>query len=207
MIDEHHYYSGEYCVQDDPYVYSNGVLINSLDIRETAALNEAEADFASARIIQLQESPLEGDFSLQHLQAFHHFIFQDIYPWAGQLRQVDIGKNDTIFLSHSAIESTFQEVSERLATTRCLADLQGNLSAFSSEAGVVLGEINHIHPFREGNGRTQREFLDVLARRAGFILEWGGVSKLAMRDACIGAQTDPCCMALAKLIRLSAKSL
>ncbi|WP_457363695.1 Fic/DOC family protein [Pseudomonas sp. TE3610] len=130
-----------------------------------------------------------------------------MYPWAGQLRQVDIGKNDTIFLSHSAIELTFQEVSERLATTRCLADLQGNLGAFSSEAGVVLGEINHIHPFREGNGRTQREFLDVLARRAGFILEWGGVSKLAMRDACISAQTDPCCLALAKLIRLSAKSL
>ena len=69
-----------------------------------------------------------------------------------------------------------------------------------------MERLHYIYPFREGNGRTQREYLDALARRAGFVLEWGGVSKLAMKDACVEAETDPECKALAKLIRLSAKS-
>lgn len=95
----------------------------------------------------------------------------------------------------------------RLKQTDFLSDLSGDLKGFAAEAGVALGRINHIHPFREGNGRTQREYLDALARRAGFVLEWGGVSKLAMKDACVDAETDPECKALAKLIRLSAKKL
>lgn len=205
MTDDDHYYTGEYSAEDDPYVYPNGVLINLLGLRETAILNEAEADFASARIIQLQEVPLKGDFSLGHLRSLHQFIFQDIYPWAGELRQVGIGKNDTIFLPHEEIEAAFHVVEARLARSDFFAGLHGDLSGFASEAGAALGAINHIHPFREGNGRTQREFLDLLARRAGFLLEWGGVSKLAMRDACISAQSDPDCAALVKLIRLSAK--
>ena len=85
--------------------------------------------------------------------------------------------------------------------------MNGDLKVFAAEAGVALGRINHIHPFREGNGRTQREYLDALARFAGFVLEWGGVSKLAMKEARVGAETDSECKALAKLIRLSAKKL
>ena len=88
-----------------------------------------------------------------------------------------------------------------------LSDLNDDLKGFAAEAGVALGRINHIHPFREGNGRTQREYLDALTRRAGFVLEWGGVSRLAMKDAFVVAKTHSECQALAKLIRLSAKKL
>ena len=202
-----HYYVAGYSVEDDPYVYPNGVLINLLNIQDTATLGEAETDFASVRIIQLQEEPIVGDFSLKHLQAIHRFMFQDIYPWAGECREVDIAKNDTIFLAHQEIEPAFHDMWLRLKQSDFLSDLNGDLNGFAAEAGVALGRINHIHPFREGNGRTQREYLDALARRAGFVLEWGGVSKLAMKDACVDAVTDPECKALAKLIRLSAKNL
>lgn len=202
-----HYYVGGYSAEDDPYVYPNGVLINLLNIQDTASLGEAETDFASVRIIQLQESPIDGDYSLQHLKAIHQFIFQDIYPWAGECRKVGIAKNETIFLPHEEIETAFQVMWQQLSQTNALADLKGDLQGFAREAGIALGRINHIHPFREGNGRTQREYLDSLARRAGFLLEWGGVSKLAMKDACVEAETDPECKALAKLIRLSAKKI
>lgn len=57
-----HYYAAGYSVEDDPYVYPNGVLINLLNIQDTANLGEAETDFASVRIIQLQEEPIVGDF-------------------------------------------------------------------------------------------------------------------------------------------------
>ena len=202
-----HYYAAGYSVEDDPYVYPNGVLINLLNIQDTATLGEAETDFASVRIIQLQEESIVGDFSLKHLQAIHRFMFQDIYPWAGDCRKVDIAKNETIFLAHQEIEPAFHDMWLRLKQRDFLSDLNGDLKGFAAEAGVALGRINHIHPFREGNGRTQREYLDGLARRARFVLEWGGVSKLAMKDACVDAVTDPECKALAKLIRLSAKKL
>ncbi|WP_257622765.1 Fic family protein [Pseudomonas sp. NKUCC02_KPG] len=95
----------------------------------------------------------------------------------------------------------------RLKETAFLSDLNGDLKGFAAEAGIALGQINHIHPFREGNGRAQREYLDALARRAGFMLECGGVSKLAMKNACVDAVKGPECKALAKFIRLSAKKL
>lgn len=65
-----HYYVAGYSVEDDPYVYPNGVLINLLNIQDTATLGEAETDFASVRIIQLQEEPIEGDFSLSTYRLF-----------------------------------------------------------------------------------------------------------------------------------------
>jgi cell filamentation protein len=200
-----HYYSGGYSADDDPYVYPNGVLVNLLGITDTQTLGEAEADLASVRIIQLQETPIEGDFSLKHLCSIHHFIFQDVYPWAGELRRVDIAKNETIFLSHAEIDTAFEIVAEQIAAADGFAKYRGNLHQFADAAGIVLGSVNHVHPFREGNGRTQREYLDRLAWRAGFAIEWAGVSKLAMKDACVASLSDPDCRALAKLIRLSAK--
>ncbi|MBW3503326.1 Fic family protein [Pseudomonas sp. NKUCC02_KPG] len=80
-------------------------------------MGEAETDFASVRIIQLQEEPIEGDFSLKYLQAIHRFMFQDIYPWAGERRKVDIAKNDTIFLAQQEIEPAYP---------RYVASPQGN---------------------------------------------------------------------------------
>lgn len=205
--DEGHYYLAGYSAGNDPYVYPNGVLINTLGIQNTADLNEAEADFSTVRLIQLQESPLQGGFDLQHLCAIHHFIFQDIYPWAGEVRRVDIGKNDTSFVSHPEIVRLFGEVTHRLASTGFFDTLGGDAAAFSKEAGVILGRINFIHAFREGNGRAQREFLDALALRAGFMMEWAGVSKQAMKDACVEAIADPDCKKLARLIWLSVKAL
>lgn len=68
----------------------NGVLINSLSLTTTAELGEAEAEFVPYRTAELWESPVVGRFDLTHLQEIHHRLFQDIYPWAGQCRKVDI---------------------------------------------------------------------------------------------------------------------
>ena len=199
-----HYYLAGYSAEDDPYVQDNGVLTNLGGFTDTQSLSAFEADLAMARMLELQEAPIPGSFDLDHLCAIHQWIFQDVYPWAGKIRVVDIGKNQTRFLPHSRIPDAFRSVQEQILKTSCFADLAGDLHAFASEAGRVLGQINIIHAFREGNGRTQREFLKMLAERAGFKLCWGGVSDMAMRHACISAEDDHECKDLARLIRISA---
>jgi cell filamentation protein len=207
-VDDHYYISG-YTVEDDPFVDANGVLLNKLGLTDTASLSIAETDLSSARLIELQENPIQGDFTLGHLCAIHGFIFQDVYPWAGKPRVVDTGKGDTMFLPHQLIEDRFLMLTERLSRTNFLSDLYGDLEAFSEEAGAAFGEINQIHAFREGNGRAQREFLAMLATRAGFVISWGGVSDRAMIEACSEARQliEPSSRKLIRLIMLNSKPL
>jgi cell filamentation protein len=204
-----HYYVTGYTVADDPCVDANGVLVNLLGIRDTASLNIAEADLSSARLIELRERPIQGSFDLAHLCAIHRHIFQDVYPWAGQPRVVDIGKGDSMFLAHHQIAARFQGVTRRLAGTRWLADFRGDLAGYSHEAGIVVAEINLIHAFREGNGRTQREFLASLAAEAGFEINWASVSPQAMITACSEARGDAaaCCRKIIRLIQLNSMSV
>lgn len=184
--DEHYYVAG-YSVENDPYVMPNGVLANVLGLNTTAELNLAEAELVPLRTLQLWESPLTGQFDLPHLQAIHHHLFQDIYPWAGKVRQVDIAKNDTIFLSHTRIiaeaEALFASMSVTLSETE---DPQGLCELMA----LVLGKLNYIHPFREGNGRSQREFLNLMIRPRGYWFDWSGHSPQAMKEACVASMAN-----------------
>ena len=151
--DDHYYLTG-YSVSDDPYAQPNGVLINNLGLTTTAELNEAESEFALIRLAMLTESPVIGHFDLAHLQAIHLFIFQDVYPWAGQIRCVNIGKNDTQFLSHERIEQEAASIHQELHAEQLLIGL--GIKDFSTRAAYYLSRINRVHPFREGNGRVAR---------------------------------------------------
>lgn len=182
--DEHHYVAG-YTVDSDPYVQPNGVLTNLLSLDNTADLNKAEAEFVPLRTVELWEDPVAGAFDLAHLQEIHRRLFQDIYPWAGQLRQVDIAKRDTYFMMHTLLEVRAGELFQDLADVRWLQGMSAD--AFCPAAAVVLARLNFLHPFREGNGRVQREFIGQLARDAGYELSWHGISPEAMVQASIEA--------------------
>jgi len=183
--DEHYYVAG-YSVEDDPYVLPNGVLINSLNLTTTAELGEAEAEFVPYRTAELWDSPVAGRFDVAHLQEIHRRLFQDIYPWAGQCRKVDIAKGDTMFLANGLILKRADELFAGLAAEKHLQGMDA--PAFCERSAEYLGKLNFIHPFREGNGRTQREFIGQLAREAGFLIDWSGYAPSSMRDACIAAQ-------------------
>lgn len=180
-----HYYIDGYSIADDPYVQPNGVLTNLLTITTTAGLGEAEALFVPLRTVELWEHPVPGAWDLAHLQQIHFRLFQDIYPWAGQCRQVDIAKGTTYFLRHDLIIPNARDIFADLAAERGLQGL--GLETFCDRAAVYLARINFLHPFREGNGRAQREFIGQLAREAGFDVSWAGMSPDAMVQACIAA--------------------
>jgi cell filamentation protein len=185
MEDHQHGYAPGYSAENDPHLEPNGVLINRLGITTTRELNEAEAEFYVFRSVELSGHPLRGKFDLAHLQGIHRHLFQDVYPWAGEVRRIDITKNTTRFARHEIIESQFADLALQLAARNYLKELP--LEQFADRAGYFLGAINMLHPFREGNGRTQREFIHLLARQAGYTIGWESIGKAGMIQACVTA--------------------
>ena len=166
----------------DPYLDPRtGVFRNRLGLTDRAALSAAEKTMAALRLEQLQRRRIPGHYDLDHLRAFHWTIFQDVYPWAGQLRTVLIVKAGASFCLPHQIVETAADVLGRLAA----ADhLRGRArTAFLDGLTALLAEVNALHPFREGNGRTQRAFLSQLARDARFRLHWETVDRDANIDA------------------------
>ncbi|MFI7136806.1 Fic/DOC family protein [Streptomyces massasporeus] len=153
----------------DPYSEPNGVLRNSLGITDATELSEAEADIAAVELAILDAEPLPGSYDLAHLQAFHRRIFGSVYPWAGELRTIEISKG-TSFCPSIHIASFAKDVFHKLADNDHLQGL--DRLEFIRALADLYGDVNAIHPFREGNGRTQRAFLTQLAREAGYTISW-----------------------------------
>jgi len=155
---------------EDPYADpATGVLRNKLGLITAAELETAEREITHAALIFLQEAPVPPTYDLRHLCAIHLRIFGDIYDWAGQLRTVAIAKSSWFCLPQY-IESSAAEIFSALQRENRLRGLPRDV--FTDRLTYYLGEINAIHPFREGNGRAQRAFFEQLASDAGFILDW-----------------------------------
>ena len=177
-----------YDIQDeDPYLIPGSTcLINSLDITDTQLLNEAEEKISAAAYAELIQSPAVPTFDLHHLCLIHQRLFGDIYPWAGIPRYTEIAKGGVLFLPYRLIEAKAIEVFDDLHAENLLRDLP--MADFATRAGYFLARINAMHPFREGNGRTQRILLDQLAELSGFAFAWSAISGEQMAMACRAAR-------------------
>jgi cell filamentation protein len=154
----------------DPYSDPvTGVLYNKLGLSSAAKLEAAERDITHAALILLDKSPVPTTYDLPHLQAIHRRIFGDLYEWAGHIRTVAIAKG-TMFCLPQYIASCAAVIFSELRGEDYLRGLRRD--AFVGRLTYYLGEVNALHPFREGNGRTQRAFFAQLARDAGFTLAW-----------------------------------
>ena len=176
---------------DDEYIDpQTGVLKNLLNIASEAILEENEATFASIRSFELVKNPLPGDFDLAHLQALHKYLFQDVYAWAGECRTIDINKGGNAFAHHNYIKSAARPIFQKLAEEQFLTQL--GEEEFSERAAYYLGEINALHPFREGNGRAQREFISHLGYKKGYYIDWKNISQANMVEASIESFKGDC---------------
>lgn len=168
----------------DPYLDpASGVLKNRFGITDAATLEATEADLVAARSRELSLEPLKGRFDLPHLQAIHRYLFSDVYDWAGQLRTIDISKGGHLFAHHAHIVNAATPIFKKLSEEDHLAGL--GPAVFSERAAHYLGELNALHPFREGNGRAQREFVSHLARAAGYYIAWEKMKEAEMLVASI----------------------
>lgn len=170
---------------DTVYCYpGTEVLINNFGEHDPKILSQLERMCTAARIVDLLKKPVSGNFDLTHLKKIHHYIFQDIYTWAGHFRMVNISK-ELLFCDVSFIEKELTKLFLKLREENYLKDCSEDNIA--SRAAYYLGEINAVHPFREGNGRTQREFIRELLLPAGFYVDYSRCNAKMMLYASINA--------------------
>lgn len=166
---------------DEKYCYPNSfVLKNKLNILDPNALNDAEREITAMKILFFKKNIIKGNFDFKHLKKIHFSIFSDIYSWAGQLRTVDISKGN-IFCRSMYLASCAEDIFGKLRNDKYL--LKFEKSEISHKLAYYLGEINVLHPFREGNGRTQRLFSEYLAGINGFNLNFSSVTEHDMIEA------------------------
>ena len=161
-------------MSDTKYCYPDSdVLINKLDIKDVNKLHKFERKLTMIRLLELFDNPIKGNFDFKHLKDIHKFIFQDIYDWAGNVRIVDIAKGN-MFCNVKFIDSQAEEIFSNLKEEMYLSGL--NEEDFVKRLAYYLSEINALHPFREGNGRTQREFIRLLALKNGYVIKYDRIS-------------------------------
>jgi cell filamentation protein len=168
---------------DDPYCYENsGVLKNLAGFRTAAALEAFEVPAVS---IRASEPLPSGKFNPAHYRAIHHHLFQDVYAWAGQYRTIRIAKGSSMFCFPEHIAGQM----DLLFVTLGQAPFVGGAAAedFTTAAASFLAELNAIHPFREGNGRTQLSFLFLLGERAGHPLDMARIRPREMLAAMVAS--------------------
>lgn len=171
----------------DPYLQSDGLtLVNKVGITDDPQLlAEMEAIHVGARELEIRGTGYPDKQGVELLKAIHRHLYQDVYEWAGEFRQVNLSKqafaqsdDATTFSPPSRLVPELGQLFERLAAQDNLKNLPPAL--FVERLTPYFVTLNHIHPFREGNGRTQTLFWRKIARDAGHELSFSVVSRERM---------------------------
>lgn len=152
-----------YVAVADKYCYpGTTVLKNKLDLRNAEELGAFEAEVSDARA---DEEIPAGNLDFRHFKAIHRHLFQDVYDWAGEVRDVRIAKDGNMFCYPENIAGEAEKLFSQLKRDRYLKELPSK--DFAAKSAKFLSYLNAIHCFREGNGRTQLSFFLLLAEHAG----------------------------------------
>ena len=130
------------------------VLINKFGIRDEAELTELETVITTTKITMILSSAYEGVLDAAHYRELHQTIMGDIYDWAGCIRTVPLSKKGTGFHSPEGLEEALEKLFERLGKCGYFLDLPDE--EYAQSIAEFYSDLNLLHPFREGNGRTQR---------------------------------------------------
>ncbi|WP_449555004.1 putative adenosine monophosphate-protein transferase Fic [Lelliottia amnigena] len=175
----------------DPYLYPGlNVMRNKLNIRQAERLAQASYELTALRAATLPLGPPAR--GLPHLGAIHHHLYQDIFDWAGDIREVDIYQGDTRFCHFAYIEKEGNSLMQDLEEECYLVGLEKR--EFIARLSHYYCEINVLHPFRIGNGIAQRVFFEQLAIHAGYQLSWKDIEpdfwSAANQSGAMGDLTD-----------------
>ncbi|WP_245610696.1 Fic/DOC family protein [Xenophilus azovorans] len=174
----------KYGTGPDPYCDpQSGVLRNRLGLQDEAALAAAERALSSIAASRIEFAP--PPYDLHALQALHRQLFGDVYDWAGELRTVDISKSGTRFCHVSRIAVEAAKIFGALAGKNWLEGLAR--PALVRECAVAYGDLNMVHPFREGNGRALRLLFEQIVINAGHAIDWWQVRPEAWLQANVDA--------------------
>src|SRR6185312_211249 len=132
-------------VFDSQFDESHGILRNKFGLRDARELERRIASLSATRVLELSEAPLKGKFDIQHLRRIHQYIFQDVFPWAGDFREVTTSRTNSFgFPPPQFLVPSLETVFNQLRIENHLKNLDAD--HFATRAGYYLGEINAIHP-------------------------------------------------------------
>lgn len=149
------------------------VLINKLGLKEQDALDYAEKIVVSAHSVEIESADNTEQIDFEYYCSIHRRLFEDIYDWAGQVRTVDLSKKGTHFCEAVSICRVGNAIFNRLKDENFFCGT--DWPAYISEIADLYNSLNMLHPFREGNGRTQRLFFTLLIRKAGYDIDFSSV--------------------------------
>lgn len=171
------------------YCYENSnVLINKLNLKDPKKLRYYEAKITAAKLLGLRKMGVTGNFNIEHLKSIHKYLFEDIYPFAGEFRTENIAKGEFRFAQFEYIETELESLLNKLKKEEYLQGL--NKKDLATKLAYYLAELNVLHPFREGNGRTNREFIRQLALKNGYQLDLKKVKAEEILEASIESIVD-----------------
>ncbi|EGQ2318006.1 cell filamentation protein Fic [Campylobacter coli] len=169
---------------------------NKIGAKSLDELFRKERMITNKKALELGKNPIKGNFDYQHLKDIHKALFEDVYTWAGQDRMqmglkekfAKYAPNGAIinFVPGKELDKYSKIIFDELAKNNYPKNSK-DLNHFAKNLAKFMGEINALHPFREGNGRTQRIFLNELAKNAGYKLDLNLISKHKMIHACVEA--------------------
>ena len=162
--------SESYKYLDPNFVYTypdTGVLRNLPGIKNAEDLIFFESAAVSKRIKELNEHPIKIK-GIKSLFEIHKHLFQDVYEWAGQRRKVEISKDGNQFFPTTHFENAFKYIDALILEDKKIPKKE--VLEIAKKLAEILDAVNYLHPFREGNGRTQREFIRLLALEKGYKL-------------------------------------
>lgn len=142
------------------------VLVNKLGLKQQEALDQAEKVAVTLRSVEVEQAGTDCPFTFDFYCDLHRHLFQDLYDWAGTLRTVDLSKKGTSFYPADSLREMGEAKFQWLQSMKEFRDM--SRSDFVSAVTEFYHELNMLHPFREGNGRTERLFFTLLIRRAGY---------------------------------------
>ncbi len=175
--------------QHSIHCYKNSeVLENKLNIRDSKKLLAMEAKITAAKLLSLRQKGITGDFDKSHFLKIHEYLFEDIYPFAGKVRNENISKGEFRFAQFEYIEPELEKLLNQLKKENYLKGL--DKVALVKKLAYYLAELNVLHPFREGNGRTIREFIRQLALKNGYQFNLQKVKPQEMLQASIESVMD-----------------
>ena len=171
------------------YCYKGtNVLVNKMNIKDPIALKNYETSVIGLKLMVLSKRGITGKFDVSHFVSIHKFLFEDIYPFAGLFRTENIAKDYFQFAEWEYIESELTRLLSELKSENFLANL--TKEKFTERLAYYWAELNVLHPFREGNGRTTREFLRQLSLKNGYILNLHKISPQKLFNASIKSIID-----------------
>ena len=181
MSDEYDY---EYDSLEDPHVYpGTRILRNKFGIKHQDLLSELESQITDSKFVKSKQSDDDiptGNFDLKHLQAVHKYLFGELYDWAGEIRQQGfISKGQSVFCFAPMIESYARGIFSKMNFTEM------DVKQCACKLAYFLSEVNALHPFREGNGRSTRLFFQIFANEHGWNLSFEKISHVALVEAMI----------------------